>query len=100
MGHPLSRGDFHYFPLFLFLFFSFSFSLSQILLFGPGGAILPPRPLVPSAGARSGGQGWPAFGATASGAQRPCMGHSLSRDEFHSFPLFLFLFLFLQFFCS
>src|SRR5262249_29867053 len=44
-----------------FSFFS-TLSLSPILLFGPGGAILPPRPLVPSAGARSGGQGWPAFG--------------------------------------
>ena len=44
-----------------FSFFS-TLSLSPILLFGPGGAILPPLPLVPRAGARSGGQGWPAFG--------------------------------------
>src|SRR5215831_7846675 len=53
LGHPLSRGDFHSFPLFLFL---------QFFCSAPAEPILPPRPLVPSAGARSGGQGWPAFG--------------------------------------
>jgi hypothetical protein len=63
MGHLLSRGDFHSFPLFLFL---------QFFCSAPGGAILPPRPLVPSAGARSGGQGWPGpSGHRVSGAQRP-----------------------------
>ena len=52
-------------------FYSFSSLLPfPILLFGPGGAILPPRPFVPRAVARSGGQGWgPSSGPTASAAR-------------------------------
>src|SRR5215467_6041290 len=53
MGHSLSRGDFHSFPLFLFL---------QFFCSAPAEPFFRPGPLVPSAGARSGGQGWPAFG--------------------------------------
>ena len=37
------------------------FCLHHILLFDPGGAILPSRPRIIRAAARSGGQGWPRF---------------------------------------
>jgi hypothetical protein len=46
-----------------------------ILLFGPGGAILPSRPLVPSAGGRRGGQGWPADHREAARSVRDGRGH-------------------------
>jgi hypothetical protein len=39
-------------------------ALRLILLFDPGGAILPSRPLTSFAVARNGGQGWPLFAAT------------------------------------
>ena len=49
--------------------FSFFTSLPSNSFVRPGGAILPPRPLVPRAVARSGGQGWPRLrGHRVSGA--------------------------------
>jgi hypothetical protein len=43
------------------------FALALILLFDPGGAILPPRPQFHCAVVSSGGQGWPPFGGHPKG---------------------------------